>query len=54
MGKILKSALAFKIVVERTVGRRVDDLEETWRLGWRRLGDCLLSKRGMLVQLLQR
>ena len=30
--KILESALAFKIVVERTVGRRVDDLEETWRL----------------------
>ena len=54
MEKILESALAFKIVVERTVGRRVDDQEETWRLGWRRLGDCLLSKRGMLVQQLQR
>ena len=41
-------------MVERAAGSRVDDLEETWQLGWRRLGDCLLSKRGMLVQQLQR
>ena len=36
MDKILESALAFKIVVERTVGRRVDDLAT-----WKRLGDLV-------------